>query len=165
MSGLAFEPIPREDGVEDTESVVDEIRAAFGAFRPKAGSRHLDLQIPYRKVKMRCRSIPDELYDELVASDDDDAGLDFLAASCECILIPDGDIWRPALTAEGVFVKFDGSLADAMGWSVNSSREEILRAFGEVPMPRLAISEIVGTLRAWLSGRLMQREEEALGES
>jgi hypothetical protein len=161
--GIQLEPVPTADG-ERSDSVVDAIRDAFAATKAP-GPKHLDLPIPLREnVRMRFHAIGRDLYDELQQSDDKDTNLDFVAAACECILLKDGGQWRPAVN-DGVPVKFDGSLAQAMGWHAESPRDEVLKAFGEVPLPYLAIAEHVALVQAWMAGRAEQREEAVLGES
>jgi hypothetical protein len=159
---LALEHTPVED--TETESVLDVLRAGFSE-GPAKGPKHLDLPIPCREgFGMRFVAIDRKHYDELVQSEDEDTNLDFLASACECILVKEDGHWRPAMS-DGVPVRFDGSLADIAGWTVDSPRREVLKAFGEVPQPYLAVAEHVALVQAWMAGRAEQREEDLLGES
>lgn len=167
--GLQLEHAPKGADETHTDSVLDVLRAGFSD--TGNGPKHLDLPVPLRDgLGVRFIALDREKYDELVQSEDRDTNLDFLAACCECILVQDGTRadgrpkWRPA-TVDGAPVKFDGSLSEVMGWHTETPREEILRAFGQVPQPYLAVAEHVSLVQAWMAGRAEQREEDLLGES
>jgi hypothetical protein len=164
MTALNLEHKPPGGDESETESVLDILRAGFNDTKT-TGPKHLDLPIPLRNgMGMRFIALDRKLYDEMQRSDDEDTNLDFLAAACECILVKEDGRWRPAV-ADGTLVKFDGSLSAVTGWATDSPRAEVLKAFGRVPQPYLAIAEHVALVQAWMAGRAEQREEDLLGES
>ncbi len=140
----------------------------------------LDLRVPgYDDLQVRYKLMSEKATEEVAKKIEAaqrsgsgrknlDAVADFLIAACDSVLVRDGDGFECLVDDSGVPVRFDATLAEALGFESETARDIVLETFspkgddGLRRHPDSMIDQFMA-IASWRRGRAYEIDRDLLG--